>query len=217
MNLLRISSVISLLFSAQLQAAITTQFFGDGTTDLVSITALGTDIGAHNAVAPNYLAQNSSNTAIRFRRHMTDDGNPETTDPCFYWFRSNGDPSQFPATESWDNVYWSAWDIECAAYIDYFDGAEYGSDNFVLLTRYNAGAIAGEYSGNSDPYDDEIVGVLQYHLDADTGTAKLLAYAVDPAGLTFAQGVAAIQGIPEPSVSLLGALGMGALAIRRRR
>jgi MYXO-CTERM domain-containing protein len=47
--------------------------------------------------------------------------------------------------------------------------------------------------------------------------ALILAYAVDPNGLSFADAVAAIQAIPEPSTTMLGALALAGGLMRRRR
>lgn len=136
---------VSLLFVSQLGAVTTVRSFGTGTIAPVSITALDVIIGSNSSLAPDYLAQNSSNNGIRFRRHIDSDDNVATTDPCFYWFRSNGNPDQYLETESWDNVYWNAANPKCdyLLYDSYFDGAQSGSDNFVILTKYLGAAAAG--------------------------------------------------------------------------
>jgi len=192
------SSILSLfcLTAISSQAAISVQSFGIGTTDAQEITSLGTVIGANASLADRGSALNASGGDIRFIRHIVS----VEPDICFYWFRADGDPTQYRNTEQWPNVYWYVAD-SC----EFVDGATYGSDNFVLL-----------HSASSN----KIVGVLQYELTDTNYVAnapRLLAWAVDPEGLTFAQGVAAIQGVPEPSAAALALIAGTLAGVRRRR
>lgn len=178
------------------QAAISVQSFGIGTTDAQEITALGTVIGANASLAATGSALNASGSDFKFIRHIVS----VEPDICFYWFRADDDPTQYANTEQWSDVYWYI-----AASCEFVDGATYGSDNFVLL-----------HSASSN----KIVGVLQYELtdtDYEANAPRLLAWAVDPEGLTFAQGVAAIQGIPEPSAVVFALLTGTLVGVRRRR
>lgn len=63
------------------------------------------------------------------------------------------------------------------------------------------------------------VAVLQFHFDQASLSATLLASAYNPDGLNLSDAVAAIGplAIPEPSVSVLGVLGLGFLLLRRKR
>jgi hypothetical protein len=189
---------ISALLALPAQAAITVNTFGTGTTLPQEISELGTTVGSNSSVGPGYRALNSSDSNFKFVRHVLS----EAPDPevCHYWFRADSDPTTTPylRTEAWSDVYWFVVDT-CI----FVDNAQDGTDNFVLLRSESTGML---------------VGVLQYHLDDNEPfTASLLAYAVDPNGLTFADGVAAIQAVPEPSAILLSGAALTFAGLRRRR
>lgn len=194
---------LSILFAAaSAKAAITVQAFDPGgTSDPQLIAPLDTTIGAILALEPNYRAFNSSNTEFKFVRHVYS----VEDNICFYWFRADEDPTTFENTEEWSDVYWYVGEAGSPACI-FVDGAEDGSNNFVLLHSETL---------------DRVVGVLQYDLNGlydMNQPARLLAYAVNPEGLTFAEGVAAIQAIPEPStVALLAMTTFGGIWTARRR
>jgi hypothetical protein len=188
---------VFLLATVSANAAITVRSFGEGTGDAQLIAPLDTTVGANTSVEPN-RALTSSNMMFNFVRHVYSAENGI----CYYWFRADGDPTTIVNTEEWNDVYWYVG----GATGDFVDGAEDGSNNYLLLHSRDL---------------DMIVGVLQYSLNANNDMndpARLMAYAVDPEGITFAEGVAAIQAIPEPSSAALGALAMmGGLMGRRRK
>jgi hypothetical protein len=125
-------------------------------------------------------------------------------DVCGYFYRSsnrdNEDPafSDFESIETWGYVYWQG-DGSLV------DGAQWGSDNYILMRNEL----------------QTVVGVLQFHFDESTLTASLIASAIDLEGLTFTQGINAIEAaaIPEPAAfaMLAGAVGFGIVVLRRRR
>ena len=195
---LLLASIYFLFAAVPAEAAIIVQLFGpDATGAPQLITPLNTVIGAKTEVEPDYRALTSSNTEFKFVRHISD--------ICYYWFRADGDPTAITNTQEWSDVYWyvgNTGDNPCT----FVDGAEDGSNNFVLLHSSTLNAI---------------VGVLQYDLNGWndlTQPARLIAYAVDPNGMTFADGVAAIQAVPEPSTVALTSLALlgGLLKLRRR-
>jgi hypothetical protein len=165
-----------------------------------TIVELNTVISSPNN-KPEYHYLNSSNDEFWFVRHVES----WEENICYYWFRADGDPTKYSTedTEHYSDVYWYVGGSDCT----FVDGAEDGSNNFVLLRS--------TVTGN-------IVGVLQYELNASNSfdyPARLLAYAVDPNGMTFFEGVAAIQAIPEPSTMALVSLALvgGVLKLRRRQ
>ncbi len=125
---------------------------------------------------------------------------------CTYFFRSTDINENDPALgdypfgiESWSRVYWKGGDDEL------FDGAQWGSDNYLMMRHLT---------------NNTIVAVLQFNFDQFTG-ASLVGYALDLDGLTFTEGVLAINAaaIPEPSTyaAIFGAVALGAVVIARRR
>lgn len=145
---------------------------------------------------PGYARiENSSHTAfggsssITFGRYQL----PDTT--CVYWFRGTETFASVNYLESWQYVYWQGFGDGTLV-----DGAVWGNDNFLLM-----------HDGS------QAIGVLQFNFDQATGDVTLLGSAVDPAGISFSDGVAAIQAIPEPSAPLVVAGGMALMLVRRRR
>ena len=114
---------------------------------------------------------------------------------CYYWHRSTETFSGLNFFDSWEYVYWEGFGDGTLV-----DGAEPGSDNFIL---YHDGTQA--------------VAVLQFDFDNTNNVATLIASAYDPSGITFADGVSAIQAIPEPATALFAFAGIVTLAITRRR
>jgi hypothetical protein len=197
-----LSAVALTLASASVNAAVTVVHFGDGGTSLpVTIEALGTTISNNPHDVSERFSINSSSSDVLFTRHIVS----VEDDICYYWFRSMDDPGAWPDTEAWNDVYWYVMD-DCV----FVDGAVEGDDNFVLLR-------------NAEGLD---IGVLRISFQdpLNTGGAeaaaptKILAYAVDANGLSFADGVAAITAVPEPSTALLGGVALlGGLLRRKRR
>lgn len=196
-SLLRLFLGSVLLAGGSAAAGTLVQRFGpEGTAAPQFIAPLNTVIGSRTDLSFEYRAIESSNTDIKFIRHIL------SATECLYWFREDQGPDMFnfEGLEEYSSSYWYA---ECL----FVDGAQDGSNNFVLL-----------HSTESD----QVVGVLQYLLnysDDINASTYLLAYAVNPDGMTFEEGVAAIQAIPEPSTVVLVSLvviGAG-LGLRRRR
>lgn len=188
---------VFLLAAVSANAAITAVSFGaEGTADAQLIAPLDTTVGRNVGLEPDYRALTSSDAGFKFVRHIV------SSDVCYYWFRADGNPAALTNTEEWSTVYWYEGGATCI----FLDGAEDGENNYVLLHSQEL---------------DKIVGVLQYALNGNNDMndpARLMAYAVNPEGMTFAQGVAAIQAIPEPSAMVLGTLAMvGGLMGRRRK
>lgn len=190
------------LLTLSSEAAINVQTFGVSVTGNVEIPALNTIISPVTSVADYGSAINSSNPNIKFTRHIVDDS------LCYYWFRAEplaGDEPDLwnrAVVEYWNDVYWYV-----AANCEFVDGAQYGTDNYVLL------------HDTTDPLNPKLVGVLQIELtDTDyvANAPRLIAGAFDANGMTYVEAVAAIQAIPEPSVSLFTFAASG-LLLRRRR
>jgi len=132
-----------------------------------------------------------------------------TEEACTYFFRSTAIYENDPAfgvypygIESWSRVYWKVGEGSDEELVD---GAQWGSDNYVMLRHRDL---------------ETNVGVLQFDFSQDNG-ARLVGYALDLDGLTFTDGVLAIQAaaIPEPSTyaAIFGAVALGAVVIVRRR
>lgn len=168
-----------------------------GQIDLAEATGLSTGYARINNLAHAAFASGGEST-IGFMRFRYGD------DVCGYFYRSsnrdNDDPvlSDFNSIETWQYVYWQG----DGALVD---GAQWGSDNFILMRDAT----------------DTIVGVLQFNFDELTQSPTLLASAIDLGGLTFSQGVSAIETfvIPEPSAFavIAGLLALGFTVSRRRR
>ena len=134
----------------------------------------------------------------RFRKNVTE---------CDYFFRAStwdSDPFEagYQAIEVWETVYWAAEVMGEPGTL--VDGAQWGSDNYVLMLDENEG---------------KLVAVLQFYFDQNDYTATLIGAAVNLDGLTFMEGVLALQAIPEPSTyaAIFGAVALGAVVIVRRR
>lgn len=192
-----LSSLSALLLSAaSAHAELSVRYFGPHgvATDQV-IEPLNTIIGSNFDRAPDYWSIQSSNTDIKFIRHIL------SAEECLYWFRAEEGPDSFVflETEEYSTSYWYA---ECL----FVDGAQNGSNNFVLL---------------HSSVSNQVVGVLQYafnDLYDIHSPALLLAYAVDPDGITFEEAIAAIQAIPEPStLAFVSIAAFGGLLLLRRR
>ncbi|RYD20836.1 MAG: PEP-CTERM sorting domain-containing protein [Verrucomicrobiaceae bacterium] len=128
-------------------------------------------------------------SSIKFGRYQL----PDTS--CVYWFRGADTLGSVTYLESWQYVYWQGFGDGTLV-----DGAVWGDDNFLLM-----------HDGS------QAIGVLQFNFDQASGDVTLLASAVDPAGISFADGVAAIQAVPEPSAMLIAGAGLVLLATGRRR
>lgn len=134
---------------------------------------------------------------IGFLRHRI------TKDDCLYFFRAedvgDNDPANgtYYALETHARTYWMA---ENAL----VDGATWGSDNYLVMHDSERGVV---------------VAILQLDFNESTGKATLLASAINFDGLTFTEGVAAINApIPEPAgFAVLAAVGTLAFAAGRRR
>lgn len=188
-----VSSMALLAMSAlSSSAAITVSSYGSALPQSVTGQVLVEGAG----LPPGYARiENSSHTAfggtssITFGRYQL----PDTT--CVYWFRGSETFASVNYLESWQYVYWQGFGDGTLV-----DGAVWGNDNFLLM-----------HDGS------QAIGVLQFDFDQTTGDVTLLASAVDPAGISFADGVAAIQAIPEPSAPLIAGAGLALLAAGRRR
>ena len=186
------------------EAALVVETFGPeglSVNDGIDIPGLGTTLGRYVGGDPERHAISSSNDNIRFVRHLIGNGD------CFYWFRAEGDPTQYTDTQQWDTVYWYIGNVFEGDSCYLPDGAADGDDNFVLLYSMNL---------------NRLVGVAQLALntenDPDLYPARLLAYAYDLDGVTYREAVDAIQNIPEPgSVLLCGAMGLALMKMCRRR
>lgn len=188
------SSCVAVLAASTLasSAAITVSTYGNALPQSVTGQILVEGAG----LLPGYARiENSSHTAfggtssITFGRYQL----PDTT--CVYWFRGTDGLASATYLETWQYVYWQGFGDGTLV-----DGAVWGNDNFLLM-----------HDGS------QAVGVLQFGFDQTTGSVTLLASAVDPAGIAFADGVAAIQQIPEPSAPLIAAGGLALLMAGRRR
>jgi hypothetical protein len=123
---------------------------------------------------------------------------------CGYFYRASNrgaeDPiyTDYESIESWASVYW----MGDGALVD---GAQWGSDNYVMMRDES----------------DVMIAVFQFNFDQSNQTAHLIASAIDFNGLTFTQAVTAIQAaaIPEPSTyaAILAVVGLGFVTIARRR
>jgi hypothetical protein len=182
--------------TAKSRAAITVQLHGG--TDNLPTTALGITLKNVAGLDPGYASVlNDSHTIsggvsdYEFARYVPDGGGT-----CIYWFGASDLPTDY--FDSHAEVYWLGYGDSTLV-----DGAKWGSDNYVHV-------VSSETS----------IGILQFNFDEATEPASLVASALDTGGITFADGVAAIQAasVPEPSPVLLlvaGVFGMSALQRKR--
>ncbi len=192
-----LASVLLLVTHVSQAAIVVTLFPG---SDNLPQTVAGATLINTPDLDPGYARiDNSSHTdfggesALTFARHYRlSDGE------CLYWFRATDIPTQF--ADSWSGVHWLGFGDNTLV-----DGAVWGADNFVMLNDNG----------------DNTVGVLQFHFAEETKRATLIASAYDAGGLTFADGVAAIQAtVPEPSTTTLligGIVVLFAFARRRKK
>lgn len=204
MRFLTAAAASVLLAASPSEAALVVESFGPEGLSVntgIAIPGLNTTLGRFVGSDPERHAINSSNDDILFVRHLDNNMSGD----CFYWFRANGDPTQYTNTEQWGTVYWYIGMVDSGNQCYLPDGAADGDDNYVLLYSIS---------------QNRLVGVAQFALneenDPDLYPARLLAYAFDLDGITFRQAVDAIQNIPEPSSMALGGA-MGLLWMVRRR
>ena len=169
----------------------------DGKIELAEKQGLSPGYYAIDNIANLALGGTSDIGFTRFRRNDTE---------CDYFFRAStwdSDPFEagYQAIEVWETVYWAAVMDEPGTLVD---GAQWGSDNYVLMLDENEG---------------KLVAVLQFYFNQNDYTATLIGAAVNLDGLTFMEGVLALQAIPEPSTyaAIFGAVALGAVVIVRRR
>jgi hypothetical protein len=173
-------------------AAITVSTYGGALPQSVTGQVLVEGAG----LSPGYARiENSSHTAFGGASSVTFGRYQLADTSCVYWFRGAETFASVNYLESWEYVYWQGFGNGTLV-----DGAVWGNDNFLLMRDAN-----------------QVIGVLQFNFDQSSGSVTLLASAVDPAGITFADGVAAIQAVPEPSALVIAGAGAGLLMGRRRR
>ena len=128
-------------------------------------------------------------------------------------FRSSENPSGFIDSTAFIRIYGRGDLVVPTPF--YYSGAEVGADNWIYLSR----------NGNADSAFHEPSSWVQFEFGFDTVndtlTATVLRYVHDPANPTadfsLVQAIAAVDAVPEPSVSGLAGLGLLSLLLRRRR